>query len=141
MELANKALNTYKSVDRDASILGASPHDLIAKLLAGAINSIEMAKQHLSNNNIPAKSNCITSAVAIIADGLRSCLNLEAGGEIAENLDALYDYMVRQLLKAHARNDPAIMDEVIGLLKEIKAGWDAIKPEESTPEQFKAQQP
>jgi flagellar protein FliS len=129
MELANKALHSYKSVDRDATILGASPHELIAKLLSGAINSIEMAKQHLQNNNIPAKSNCITTAIGIISDGLRSCLNMEEGGEIAANLDALYDYMLRQLLLAHARNDAAIMDEVISLLQEIKAGWDGIKPE------------
>lgn len=127
MEFANKALSSYKSVDRDATILGASPHELIAKLLAGAIKSIEMAKLHLANNNIPAKSNCITSAIGIISDGLRSCLNMEEGGEIAANLDALYDYMLRQLLLAHARNDAAIMDEVISLLKEIKAGWDGIK--------------
>ena len=127
MELANKALNSYKSVDRDATILGASPHELIAKLLAGAISSIEMAKHHLADNNIPAKSKCITSAIGIISDGLRSCLNMEEGGEIAANLDALYDYMLKQLLLAHARNDAAIMDEVITLLKEIKAGWDGIK--------------
>lgn len=129
MEHANRALNSYKSVDRDASILGASPHELIAKLLTGAINSIEMAKHHLKDNNIPAKSKCISSAIGIISDGLRSCLNLEEGGEIAANLDALYDYMLRQLLLAHSRNDIAIMDEVISLLKEIKAGWDGIKPE------------
>jgi flagellar protein FliS len=53
---------------------------------------------------------------------------MEAGGEIAENLDSLYDYMLRRLMKAHAENDVAILDEVISLLREIKLGWDGIKP-------------
>lgn len=128
MEGATKALNAYKSVDRDAAILVANPHELIAKLLSGAIDSITMAKQFMQKNDIAAKSRYISSAIAIISDGLRGCLNMEAGGEIAANLDALYDYMLRRLISAHAHNDPAILDEVISLLREIKLGWDGIKP-------------
>ena len=128
MESMKTATNAYQSVQIDAAVLGASPHELIAKLLSKAIDSIEEAKGHILEGDIAAKAQCIKIATSIIADGLRSCLNMEAGGEIAANLDALYDYMLRQLLKAHAENNAAILDEVASLLREIKLGWDGIKP-------------
>jgi flagellar secretion chaperone FliS len=127
MEGATKALNAYKNVDLDAAVLGGSPHELIAKLLTGAIESIGMAKKYVQNKDIAAKSRCITSAITIITDGLKSCLNMKEGGEIARNLDALYDYMARRLIEAHARNDVTRLDEVTSLLREIKSGWDGIK--------------
>ena len=59
---------------------------------------------------------------------LQSWLDMEKGGEIAGNLNNLYDYMVRRLLEANTENDQAALDEVAGLLGEIKAGWDGIAP-------------
>jgi flagellar protein FliS len=64
-----------------------------------------------------------------IIQGLRSSLDKDKGGDIAENLDSLYEYMGRRLLEANVNNDIAILDEVYGLLAEIKQGWDGIPPE------------
>ena len=130
MEYMKRAASAYKTVQVDAAILGASPHELIEKLLAKAIESTEEAKGYMLKGEINAKGQAITLATAIIADGLRGSLNMEAGGEIAENLDVLYEYMTRQLMKAHAENDPAILDEVVTLLVSIKTGWDGIKPKQ-----------
>lgn len=128
MESMKTATNAYQSVQVDAAVLGASPHELIAKLLARAIEAVRDAKGYMLAGDIGSKGQEIKIATSIIGDGLRSCLNLEAGGEIAANLDGLYDYMLRCLVKAHAENDPAILDEVASLLGEIKSGWDAIRP-------------
>ena len=128
MESMKAAVNAYQTVQVDAVFLGASPHELIGKLLSRAIEAIAEAKGQIQNRDIPGKSQNIEIAIAIITDGLRGSLNMEAGGEIAQNLDGLYDYMLRQLLKAHAQNDEAILDEVVALLREIKSGWDGIKP-------------
>jgi flagellar protein FliS len=128
MQYAKNALNEYKAVEVDASVLAANPHELIAKLMSGAINSTQRAKQYMLQHDIPSKSQHIKAAMSIIADGLRSCLNMEAGGEIAANLDGLYEYILQRLMTAHAHNDPVILDEVVALLNEIKAGWDGIKP-------------
>lgn len=128
MESMKTAANAYQSVQIDAAVLGAGPHELIAKLLSRAIEATVDAKEHMLSGDIAAKGAELKVATTIITDGLRSCLNMEAGGEIATNLDALYDYMLQRLVKAHATNDPAILDEVTALLTEIKSGWDGIKP-------------
>jgi flagellar protein FliS len=128
MEGTKTAVNAYESVQVDAAVLGASPYELIGKLLVRAVEAILEAKQQMQNGDVSGKAQNIKIATSIISDGLRSSLNLDAGGEIAANLDGLYDYMLRQLIKAHAENNPEILDEVVTLLREIKAGWDGIKP-------------
>jgi flagellar protein FliS len=64
-----------------------------------------------------------------IIQGLRTSLDAEKGGDIAANLDSLYEYMGRRLLEANMNNDTAILDEVNTLLSEIKLGWDGIPAE------------
>lgn len=128
MESMKSAVNAYETVQVDAAVLGASPHELIGKLLSRAMEAIADAKVQMQEGDIPGKSQNIKIAISIISDGLRSSLNMEAGGEIAANLDGLYDYMLRQLMSAHVNNDTEILDEVVSLLAEIKTGWDGIKP-------------
>jgi flagellar protein FliS len=71
------------------------------------------------------KGEMIGKAIGIVG-GLRGVLNFEVGGDIATNLDALYEYMERRLLKANIDSDLTILDEVSGLIHDIKEGWDAI---------------
>ena len=71
------------------------------------------------------KGELIGKAIGIIG-GLRAGLNLEEGGELAVNLDNLYDYMSRRLLEANLKNSVEPLDEVADLLRNVKSGWDAI---------------
>lgn len=118
-------LDHYKSVESPASAEYATPHRLIQMLLEGAIEKINLAKGYMQRKEIALKGSHISWAISII-EGLRMSLDQEAGGDIATNLDALYDYMGRRLVEANLRNDTAMLDEVAGLLKEIKMAWDAI---------------
>jgi flagellar protein FliS len=68
---------------------------------------------------------CIGKAISII-DNLRVSLDQEKGGQISENLASLYEYMTRRLLEANATKDTSMLDEVAGLLKEIKVAWDQV---------------
>ena len=120
MENMKTAVNAYQTVQVDAAVLGASPHELIAKLLNKAIDSTVEAKKYMADGDIANKTAHIKIVVSIISDGLRSSLDMEAGGEIAQRLDALYDYMSQRLLKAHVDNDASMLDEGVILLKEIK---------------------
>lgn len=123
-----KGVDQYRQVNAQTSVDAADPHRLIQMLMEGALEKIAKAKQYMANKNTSEKGRHVSWAISII-DGLRLSLDKEKGGDIAVNLDALYDYMTRRLVLANAENNPAMLDEVISLIKEVKAGWDAI-PEE-----------
>ena len=125
---ARRNIDAYTQVNKYSGITDASPHMLVQMLLDGALEKIASVTGLLKRGDIAKKGETIGQTIAIIG-GLRSSLNKEAGGEMAENLDRLYDYMERQLLQANLKNDVDILDEVSSLLKEIKAGWDAIPAE------------
>jgi flagellar secretion chaperone FliS len=122
---AASAMKQYQQVSIQSSIMDASPHRLIQMLMEGVLEKIALAKGGLANNNIASKCENIGKAISII-DGLQASLNKEEGGELAENLDNLYDYMSRRLVVANLRNDGSILDEVASLMVEIKMGWDGM---------------
>ncbi len=116
----------YTHVGLETNILGASPHRLIVLLYEGAELSIRMGIKHIDDGDLMKKSAAITKAASIIHDGLRASLDPAQGGEIARQLDALYDYMTKRLTLAHLRNDTAPLKEVLGLLRELREVWQQI---------------
>ena len=112
----------------DSEVYSASPHRLIQLLMEGILSRINAAKICIDNSNIAGKGESISTAISII-NGLQVSLDKEAGGEISENLNNLYDYMARRLLEANIKSDKKILEEVASLLMEIKSAWDAIAPE------------
>lgn len=127
--LANRAMNQYKQVGTKAKADTADPHQLIVMLYDGALERIAVAKGAIERNSIEEKGKKISSAIAIV-NGLIASLDRENGGEIAENLEALYHYMIRRLMDANLSNECEPLDEVINLLKEVRAAWVAIPLEE-----------
>ena len=122
---AMSAIKQYQQVSVSSSAMGASPHRLIQMLMEGALERIALAKKNMARNEIAMKGQNISRVLHIVG-GLQGVLNIEAGGEIAENLNHLYDYMASRLLIANSQNDEHILDEVSGLMMEIKSGWDAM---------------
>jgi len=130
-----QGIKQYQSVSTETSIMDADPHKLIQLLFEGALARISTAKGHMERKEYDRKSKMINSAIDIIG-GLQDSLNMETG-ELAMNLERLYDYMIRRLFEANARNDLSILDEVSGLLTQIKSAWDEIREQalaESAPE-------
>jgi flagellar protein FliS len=128
------AISAYSDVGLQTSIMTADPHQLTAMLFEGALLSIARARVELANKDIAAKGQSISKAMAIIGEGLNASLDKKVGGELAQNLSALYDYMVRRLVEANVKNEPAILDEVARLLGELKEAWDSIRPQVVRPE-------
>jgi len=114
-----------QSVNTNAQLVDATPHRLIQMLMEGGLTRLAQAKGAMERNDVALKGTLIGKTIDIVG-GLRQGLNLEAGGEVAANLDSLYIYMTTRLVEANRKNDPAILDEVAGLLREIKFGWDGI---------------
>lgn len=122
-----QGIKQYQSVSTETSIMDADPHRLIQLLFEGALARISTAKGHMERKEYDRKSDMINSAIDIIG-GLQDSLNTDTG-EVALNLERLYDYMIRRLFEANARNDSAVLDEVSGLLVQIKSAWDQIREE------------
>jgi len=118
--------SAYARISTETSVESASPHKLVLMLYDGALVSLRTAKVAMENKDIPTKGNSISKAIDIILNGLKVSLDLNAGGELAERLDALYEYMAGRLLHANLHNNPAALDEVVGLLGSLREAWAAI---------------
>lgn len=124
----NAKVKNYQREALKTRVAGADRYQLIQMLMMGALEKLVLAKVSIERKDLAAKSDNISSASAII-NALRDCLDFEVGGEVVQNLYALYTYMLDALLDASVGNDINKVEEVSNLLKEIKSGWDAIPVE------------
>ena len=122
---AMAAMRQYQNVNTQAQAVDASPHRLIQMLFEGGLTRIAQARGAMERGQTAQKGELIGKAIGIVG-GLREGLDLQQGGELAANLDSLYQYMVARLLEANAKNQAEPLDEVAGLLRTVKSGWDAI---------------
>lgn len=122
---AMAALRQYQHVNTHAQAVEATPHRLIQMLMEGGLTRLAQARGAMERGQVALKGELIGKAIGIIG-GLRNGLDLNAGGELAENLDNLYEYMVMRLLEANLKNVSEPLDEVAYLLRNVKTGWDAI---------------
>lgn len=122
----NSASKAYAKIGIETSVDGASPGRLIVLLYDGALLAIASAEHHMKEGRVPEKGKAISHAIRIVSEGLRASLDFQAGNDLAEKLDALYDYMEHRLMQANLQNEPAILREVAGLLRELKGAWEEI---------------
>lgn len=123
----NAYAKQYKQTAVSSAVLDADPHRLVSLMFSGLRERLLLAAACIEAGNVARKGQAITEASTIVAH-LDGSLNMEAGGEIAQNLSALYDYIQRRLLEANMRNDPAALRECDGLIADIQSAWEAIAP-------------
>ena len=119
------AARQYQQLDTQGNIEGATPHRLIQLMMERALAKIGVARGHMLHDETAEKGSNIGDAISII-NGLQASLNHKADEKMSANFDALYAYMMRRLLEANLRDEVEILDEVSGLLQELKEAWDAI---------------
>jgi flagellar protein FliS len=121
----NARVNKYKKEAAKTQLADADPYQVIQMLMAGVLENLAAAKGAIERRDLEAKSKAISKATSIIT-ALRSSLDFEVGGELSQNLNALYDYMAERLVDASVENNADIVMEVANLFREIKTAWDAI---------------
>jgi flagellar protein FliS len=124
----SKGAQQYAKLNKSTAVEEATPHQLIQMLYQGALDNLQQSIGHMERKDYEAKGNTIGRAISILG-GLQGFLDHEKGGDIARNLDSLYDYMMIRLYEATRENSQQKVQEVIGLLKQIKSGWDSIAEE------------
>ncbi len=123
-----RALAQYQRIDVSSAVESASPHRLVQMLMQGCLQRVAEAQGALARGDIAARGVAIGKAIDIVI-GLQTSLNKEVPSELPAQLDALYDYMQARLLQANTQGDAALLDEVGGLMRSIKEGWDGIAQE------------
>lgn len=124
--MSHKGASSYAKVGLETGVVASSPHQLIVMLFEGALVAVRAGLVSMKAGEIAKKGMAISKAIMIVENGLRASLDKNAGGQIADSLDALYDYIGRRLLEANVTNKPEILEEVIALLADLKGAWDAI---------------
>ncbi|MCP5274209.1 MAG: flagellar export chaperone FliS [Burkholderiales bacterium] len=117
----------YQKIGIETGVESANPHKLILMLFEGAQEALAKAKMHIRHNEIAKKGEMLSKAIMIIDHGLKASLDMNAGGELALHLQALYDYMTSRLLIANLNNDIETINEVNNLLNELHGAWKAIE--------------
>jgi len=117
------SVRSYADIGLETQVLGASPERLISLLYMGARAAIGQARLHLQEGRATERGAAISKAIKIVDTGLKTGLNMDAGGEIAANLARLYDYIVRTLLLANLRADAAALDTADRLLGDLAEAW------------------
>jgi len=110
----------YKRVDIET----ASQGKLVVMLLNGAIQRAQEAKRQLERHDAQGAHNNLIRAQEIITE-IRGALNMNAG-EIAHNLDRLYEYFQHLLIQANVRKDPEPLDAFIEFVTSIRDTWDEV---------------
>lgn len=120
---AYSAMNAYTRTALEMEVNSANPHRLILMLFDGVLTALAAAKGQMQRQQTGEKGVMLSKAISILEEGLRLSLDKTAGGELAEQLDALYEYMSHRLLMANISNDVAAIDEVAGLLTLLRDSW------------------
>jgi flagellar protein FliS len=125
-----QGLQSYRNMNAHGNLSEASPYQVVQLMLDAVLSRVAEASGHLERGETQAKGEKIGKALGII-EALVLGLDVQRGGELAQNLERLYDYVARTLLKANLENRIDLLKEVSSLLREIKLGWDGIAPQAS----------
>jgi flagellar protein FliS len=121
----------------ESRVLSAGPIELVRLLYQAATGALREARRHLEAGDILERTRAISKASAVLLE-LTAALDFERGGEIAQRLAQLYDYMLRRLTEANLKQIDAPLAEVLGLLATLAEGWAAIQqapePEPAEPD-------
>ncbi|HSI56511.1 MAG TPA: flagellar export chaperone FliS [Ideonella sp.] len=120
------AYRSYHDVNLSARTAKASPVQLVLILTDGLLEELARARAHIEARRYELKARSLDKCVAIL-NGLSSALDVDAGGEVVDNLGRLYDYCAERLYQAGYQLDTALVDEVSGLLATLRKGWQGMQ--------------
>ena len=125
MRANQKAIAAYGDVKVTTGVASANGVQLIQMLFDGLLESLAATKGHIQNGAIVEKGKSIARASRIVI-GLQGALDFERGGDLANNLNELYGYVTRRVLHVNARNDLDALEEIFGLMNEIRSAWEGV---------------
>lgn len=123
----SKGIQAYRKDSIKSDLASADPHRVIQLLMQGALEKLALGKGCIERSDWEGKSTSLTRAVEII-NALKDALDRDVNPELVDNLEMLYEYMTVRITEASVNKDISIIDQVMGLLLQIKSAWDQISP-------------
>jgi flagellar secretion chaperone FliS len=127
-----RATAAYNQIGMQTRVVQPSQFDLALMMFDVTLESLTRAKGAIQARDVNDKVRLLGKAIRIIEEGLRTSLDMQNGGDLAENLNALYDYCVIRLTAANATNNLELIDEVVALLTTVSDAWKAIDPRQNS---------
>ena len=124
-------VSAYRDV-RAGGAHGASPHGVVLMMLDGALMRVAAARGHIERGEVSAKAESLSRALAIV-EALRLALDHERGGDIADNLENLYEYVSLRITQGNLHSSVQPLAEAAALLGEVRLAWAAIAPDAALP--------
>ncbi|NLQ18799.1 flagellar export chaperone FliS [Marinomonas sp. M1K-6] len=121
----SKGIQAYRKDSIKSDLASADPHRVIQLLMQGALEKLALGKGCIERSDWEGKAAALTRASEII-NALRDALDRDANPELVDNLESLYEYMMVRITEASVTKDTAIIDQVMGLILQIKGAWDQI---------------
>lgn len=122
-----RSADAYRRINVETSMHTIDQYQIVSLLFDGMLQSLAAARGAIARGDVLAKCEAIARALRILEEGLATGLDRVDGGELAENLAALYDYCTRRLILANAQNDDAILQEIQRLIETVSQGWKGMK--------------
>jgi len=121
----SKGIQAYRKDSMKSDLASADPHRVIQLLMQGALEKLALGKGFIERSDWEGKANALTRAVEII-NALKDALDRDVNPELVDNLESLYEYMTIRIHEASVTKDVSIIEQVMGLLLQIKGAWDQI---------------
>jgi flagellar protein FliS len=122
----------YQQVAVETGVEAASPHQLVSMLFDGFFAAVHRARGALRAADMQGKHRAISQALSIVDEGLKAALDIQAGGQLAHDLSALYAYVGKRLAQANLNSDEAALEECLNLMAPLQEAWVAIGPRGAT---------
>lgn len=121
-----RTVSAYQRIKVETTMHTIDKHQIVSLLFDGLLESLGAARGALARKDIPGKCAAVSKALRILQEGLSAGLDTVEGGQLASNLEALYEYCVNRLILANAKNDDALFQEVQQLIEPVAMGWKEI---------------
>ena len=114
-------LNAYRNLAAQTAVSEASPLELIVLVYKRLIDNLRLAQKAMEEDKEDAEH--ISKSLDLIQKGLLAALDHDKGGEISKNLASLYDWAIREILKARLKRSPETLTGVIEVFRNLEAAW------------------
>lgn len=127
MNAGIKAFTEYQQTNAATAVMDASPHQLTQLLLKAAMDKLSVAVGAVERNDIQLRVASIARAIDIVIE-LKSTLDVEKGGDVAAELDRLYQFVLDRLLDANLQSDTSKLQAAREIIGTIHEAWVQIAP-------------